>query len=188
MSLDKIGFPPPDFDELRVCDGCTKPIEADSNAALYFCDTVWLEMERHDLPEVIPQEIYCLDCYPDEIPMPHLGTNEGFSLISMREAEEEGLYSYDEIRILKGSSKNQGFEWNVLETLKQYHKTAVHDFPYTITPMYGYILFRKSGIDLRGFVIENELKIPSEEKDRVLQLLDIHLGRGYSRNYTPDAL
>lgn len=187
MNIDKIGFPPPDFDELRVCDGCTKPIEANSNAVVYFCDTVWLKMERHDLPEVTPQEIYCLDCYPGEIPVPHLGTNEGFSLISMKETEE-GLYTYDELRIVEGSSKNQGVRWNVLDIVKEYHKTAVHDFPYTITPMYGYILFRKSGIDLSGFITEGEFRIPSEEKSRILDLIEVHIDRGHSRTYTPDAL
>jgi len=187
MSKNKVGFPSPDFDDLRVCDGCTRAIESDSNAVLYFCDTVWIEMERFDLPEVTPQEMYCLDCYPNEIPVPHLGTNEGFSLISMRE-EEDGSYTYDEIRILKGSSKNQGVEWSVLDVIREYHMTRLEDFPYTVTPMYGYILFRRSGIDLSGFISEGELKIPSEEKDKILDLIQVYVDRGHSRSYTPDAL
>lgn len=188
MVLDNLNWPKPEFDSVRVCDGCTNEIEHNEQTLVYFCDTIWLQSTKQRLPQVAPQGIYCLNCYPDGIPIPHKGTNEGWVHATMEHKSEAGVYSQDYKKIVKGSPKSAGFTWNPVKLLQQYHIAPVEAFKFHITPIYVFMLFRRSGLDLRGFINDNRFEIPDSKTDYIAELVRLGVRRSDNLSYHPEML
>jgi len=187
MSLDQLDLPPAEFDATRLCDSCTNEFVDGERLVVYLSDTVWSQGERVDLPRLFSHEMYCLDCYPDEIPIPHLGTNEGIVIATMQHDREED-YSYERHQLIQGSSASEGVDWNPKTLLEEFHTTPVRIVGYDITPFYVFILFRRSGVDLRGFVTGNSLEIPHEEQEKVMEIIRITVDNVSELGYRPERL
>lgn len=176
-NIDTLGFGKKEFDDVRVCDGCAAKFNSDSYGLVYFTDLVWVEYQELRFPHPIPQELYCFDCYPDEIPIPHSESTEGFSIVEFTSDSDEDKSEYMEVGILNISHKNNGIDWDPIKIMNKYQLLPLEEIEYRITPMQVFSYFRKLGIDLRGFVIDDRLDIPEEKADNLRALIQMKIKR-----------
>jgi hypothetical protein len=55
----------------RMCDSCEYQFTDEDYGVVYFCDRIWYQDEEVDLPGPVAEELYCLNCFNDEVPLPH---------------------------------------------------------------------------------------------------------------------
>ena len=155
------------YQESRVCDHCTSPLEVGDPVAAYACDTKWGDYIKGKMPVMATQEGYCLTCYTDEIPLPRKATNEAFLLQKIESAD--GGYQYTGDRILRGSPESEGIVWEPTDVVDKFFPYDADDMSVEATPMSVYLQCFKAGIDLTGYVKDGELVIPEHA---------VHLARG----------
>jgi len=182
----KIGFPNRPQNETPICDFFDSTLESSTVIASYFCDTIWsIEQDSvQKLPTVMPHEAYCLDCYTDEIPLPRKGTTEGFAFETIKKNDD--VYIYEEKCVAKSSKRNEGVEWNPKQLVDEFiGEVPINDYP-MITPYWTYLAFYRSGVDLRTFVRDNQVEIPSAKKKDIHRIFS--LTREFSQKGMKDAL
>lgn len=128
------------------CTICNKN-NINSNIGIYASDVNINEQMRKDITIDV---IFCDQCHPEHIRLPHLGINEINLSIQNLETKE--------IRINHQSYDNQGIVWNpckVWETITRYPCEQI--LP---TPSAGYVseMLYQSGIPI-GDIIENDGKL-----------------------------
>jgi len=176
-NIDTLGFKKKEFDSLRVCDGCATKFHDNSYALVYFTDLVWAGYQKIQFPIPTPQELYCFDCYPNEIPIPHIESTEGFTIVEFTSDSSKNNLVYEEIGILNINYKNDGVDWDPVKIMDDHQFLPVEEVRFQITPMQVFSYFRKLGIDLRGFVKNNKLTIPDEKINDIESLIQLRLER-----------
>lgn len=111
-------------------------------------------------PITTPQGGYCSNCYQDEIPLPRKGTVEGFTFAMVEYQSDTETYTYNEKGIMRGSKASEGVVWEPPEVIEKLHPSSLEDFNHNVTPMSIFINLYRLGVDLRGFVVDGELRIP----------------------------
>jgi hypothetical protein len=120
--------------------------------------------------------------------MPHMGTNEGFSLVTFDYHPDDDLYTYTEEAIVNGSSENSGIKWNPIEVINEFHTISASSLPFAITPQYIFVLFRKVGIDLTGFVSDSAFIIPEEKEETIKESVRLFMFKREKQPFHPESL
>lgn len=188
MELEQLNFPKRHWEEQRICDGCEIPFDNGDKAVVYFCDTVWNHFAEGDLPNIVPQGMYCWNCYPRDIPLPHLGTNEGFLFVINEYETESDEYSYEKKEVIKGSPRTRGIEWTPIELVEDLYPAPRGMIQHNITPLSVFFTFERLGIDLRGFVKDNELFIPEAEIEKIELILESNTKHQPHSIWSPEML
>lgn len=165
----------PQWEDKRGCDSCDVVFKEGDHVVSYFSDWVWNEVSDGKIPVVIPQGMYCLDCYEDEIPIPMKGVTEGFIFDTITYDERNGTYSVLRRKILRGSPSYEGIEWDPFEVTDRIFRAPADAILKDATPYSIFTLFYRSGIDLRGFVKDGKMKIPDEAAEKSKLLIEHRL-------------
>lgn len=177
--VEQIGLPEEILSGQRICDHCASIFFEEKDIFAYFSDTSWLYGQEIKTDYVYPHELYCPDCYPGEIPVPHLGTNEGFSLVELEQVGDDEYY-FSEIGAVVGSPKNQGVEWDPPDLIEEFHM-AVSKYNIVVTPMHTFSLFLRLGIDLRSFIADDHIHIPESTREQIKTLIPIARARLFQK-------
>jgi hypothetical protein len=188
MELDSLNFPESKWDQGRMCDGCEVHFEDGDYAVTYFCDRVWMQGHEEQLPRVTPHELYCLHCYTDEVPLPHLGTNEGFCFVVIEQGSEEGSSSYSEKGIIRGSAAENGVNWDPAAILDEFNPPPIEALNVVVTPAYAFNIMYRLGIDLRGFVQDGGLVIAESEREHIKEIVSVTIQQRRDISFTPEDL
>jgi len=188
MKLEDLDIGENQWEDSRMCDGCEYQFSGEDYGVVYFCDCLWYQGEEVNLPNPVSEELYCLNCFNNEVPLPHLGTNEGFYLVLMESHPDNGDLAYEKIELVQGSPAKEGVDWKPLELIDQYSPTPIEMVNYAITPAHVFNIFYRQGVDLRGFVEEGEIQIPDSISNHLEQLTRVTLQHRRDLWITPDHL